>query len=73
MTTLRYYDRDDALFVARKEARKYSQVQVMFRSVNGIDQAWYVLPYHDFVPQSEGYDSETLRYILPNGECTKLS
>lgn len=66
-----FKDRDQALWAARQNASVGNQIEVLVQ--RSVDYKWEILPYMDFVPQSEGYESATLRYILPKGECTKLS
>jgi hypothetical protein len=61
-------DRDTMLKEALVASRHDSQVYVLFKWAD----RWWYMPYLEFSPGTQ-HHPETVRYVLPHGEVTKLS
>lgn len=65
----KFTDRDAALSHALKQSRAKLQIHVVFQ---GLPNEWHVYTYGEWHYHTPFHDMTT-RYVLPNGEVTKLS
>lgn len=63
-------NRDQAMHMAIKQARDARRIRVFFW-IEG--RGWEVYGYPDPILQWAEVDPSSIRYVLPNGEVTKLS
>lgn len=66
----RLMDRDKALIHAAQIASGSRTIVIVYQAVSG---DWYCVDYNTIAYELQDYRQGTTRYVLPNGEVTKLS
>lgn len=61
-------NRNEALLKARELAKEHEQIVIVYQAVKKGE--WYTCSYRTNIQVEDSFD---IRYVLPNGEVTKLS